>query len=54
LLLKNGTYYVAEEIGTMNGTYLNGKKLPTGVLTPIKDGDELLLCRVPVTFKIAS
>jgi hypothetical protein len=54
LLFKDGAYLVAEEIGTMNGTYLNGKKLPTGVLTPIKDGDELLLCRVPVIFKIAS
>ena len=54
LLFKDGSYLVAEEIGTMNGTYLNGKKLPTGVLTPIKDGDELLLCRVPVIFKIAS
>lgn len=53
LLHKDGTYHVAEEIGTMNGTYLNGKKLPTGVLTPIKDGDELLLCRVPMIFKIA-
>ncbi|MFQ5791833.1 MAG: cyclic nucleotide-binding domain-containing protein [Acidobacteriota bacterium] len=54
LLFKNGTYYVAEEIGTMNGTYLNGKKLPTGVLTPINDGDELLLCRVSMIFKIAT
>jgi CRP-like cAMP-binding protein len=53
LLFKDGTYCVAEEIGTMNGTYINGKKLPTGVLTPIKDGDELLLCRVPVIFKLA-
>jgi CRP-like cAMP-binding protein len=54
VIFKNGTYFVAEEIGTMNGTYLNGKKLATGVLTPIKDGDELLLCRVPLTFKVAS
>jgi hypothetical protein len=53
LLYKDGTYCVAEEIGTMNGTYLNGKKLPTGVLTPVKDGDEIMLCRVPVIFKIA-
>lgn len=53
LLYKDGAYLVAEEIGTMNGTYINGDKLPTGVLTPIKDGDELLLCRVPVIFKIA-
>ena len=54
LLKKNGAYYVAEEIGSMNGTYLNGKKLPTGVLTPIQDGDELLLCRVPLTFKVVT
>lgn len=54
LLYRNGTYYVAEEIGTMNGTYLNGKKLATGVLTPIKDGDELLLCRVPLTFRVVT
>ena len=54
LLHKEGAYYVAEEIGSMNGTYLNGKKLTTGVLTPIKDGDELLLCRVPLTFKTSS
>jgi hypothetical protein len=37
---------VAEEIGTMNGAYLNGKKLANGVLTPIADGDELTLCRL--------
>ena len=38
---KDGKHFVAEEIGTMNGTYLNGKKLANGVLTPIADGDEL-------------
>ncbi len=42
---------MAEEIGTMNGTFLNGKKLANGVLTPIKDGDELVLCRLALTFK---
>ena len=52
LVLKDGAYHVAEEIGTMNGTFINGKKLPTGILTPISDGDELLLCRVPMIFKI--
>ncbi len=52
LLLKDGVYHVAEEIGTMNGTFINGKKIPTGVLTPIVDGDELLLCRVTIIFKV--
>jgi len=53
LLYKDATHYIAEEIGTMNGTYINGNRIPTGVLTPVKDGDEITLCRVPVIFKIA-
>ena len=51
LVVKEGKFFVAEEIGTMNGTFLNGKKLANGVLTPIKDGDELVLCRLGLTFK---
>ena len=43
LVIKDGKHFVAEEIGTMNGTFLNGKKLANGVLTPIDDGDELTL-----------
>ena len=45
-MIKDGKHFMAEEIGTMNGTFLNGQKLPNGVLTPIKDGDELTLCRL--------
>jgi CRP-like cAMP-binding protein len=51
LVVKDGKHFIAEEIGTMNGTFLNGQKLPNGVLTPIKDGDELTLCRLQLTFK---
>jgi CRP-like cAMP-binding protein len=54
LVIKDGKHFIAEEIGTMNGTFLNGKKLPNGVLTPIKDGDELTLCRLALTFKTPS
>jgi CRP-like cAMP-binding protein len=52
LVLKNGQFHVAEEIGTMNGTFLNGQKLANGALTPIDDGDELTLCRLTLTFRI--
>jgi CRP-like cAMP-binding protein len=51
LVIKDGKHFIAEEIGTMNGTFLNGKKLPNGVLTPIQDGDDLTLCRLGLTFK---
>jgi len=54
LVVKEGRHFLAEEIGTMNGTFLNGQKLPNGVLTPIKDGDELILCRLALTFKTPS
>jgi pSer/pThr/pTyr-binding forkhead associated (FHA) protein len=51
-VIKDGKPFVAEEIGTMNGTFLNGQKMPTGVLTPINDGDELTLCRLTITFRL--
>ncbi len=54
LVVKDGRFFVAEEIGTMNGTFLNGQKLANGVLTPIADGDELVLCRLPLTFKLSA
>lgn len=38
LILSNGQFYLAEEVGTLNGTFINGKRIPTGVLTPIKAG----------------
>ena len=49
--IKEGKHFVAEQIGTMNGRFLNGQKLANGVLTPVKDGDELVLCRLALTFK---
>jgi CRP-like cAMP-binding protein len=52
VVVKEGKPFVAEEIGTMNGTYLNGQRLQTGVLTAIKDGDELTLCRLGLTFRL--
>jgi CRP-like cAMP-binding protein len=51
LVIREGQFFIAEEIGTMNGTFLNGKKLANGVLTPIADGDELMLCRLALTFR---
>ena len=51
LVIKNGGFFIAEEIGTMNGTFVATEKLENNVLHPIKDGDELMLCRLALTFK---
>ncbi len=51
LVIKDGGFFMAEEIGTMNGTFVAGEKLDNNVLHPINDGDELMLCRLALTFK---
>jgi CRP-like cAMP-binding protein len=38
LIISNGQFYLAEEVGTLNGTFINAKRLPTGILTPLKTG----------------
>jgi len=47
-------HYVIEDMSSLNGTFLNNQKIPTGVLTPIKDGDEFTLCRLALTFRLPS
>jgi pSer/pThr/pTyr-binding forkhead associated (FHA) protein len=32
-------YHVLEEVGTVNGTYVNDQRIPTGVPTPLHHGD---------------
>jgi CRP-like cAMP-binding protein len=47
----NNKFYVSEEPGAVNGTFLNGEKLKTGVKYEIKNEDELTLCHLSMIFK---
>ncbi len=47
---RGDKYFLSEEIGTMNGTFANGKRLETGVPQEIRDGDEVRLGMVVMTF----
>jgi CRP-like cAMP-binding protein len=38
---RDGKFFAAEEIGTMNGTFVNGVRLETGIPIEIKEGDEV-------------
>jgi CRP-like cAMP-binding protein len=51
IVLRDGTYYLAEEVGTLNPTLLNGSKLDTGILTPLKTDDEISVGGVRLSFK---
>ena len=43
-------FYVMEEIGVMNGTYVNGIRLATGVPVAVANGDVLKFGLVSLTF----
>ena len=50
LYQMSDTYYVMEEIGVMNGTYVNGNRLTTGVPIALQNGDVLKFGLVSMTF----
>ncbi len=52
-ILHTGTEFkVVEEIGTMNGTFVNGRRIPTGTPVGLKDGDRLRFGLVDLTFRV--
>ncbi|MCP4150232.1 MAG: cyclic nucleotide-binding domain-containing protein [bacterium] len=44
-------FYLQEEPGAVNGTFLNGQKLSTGVKHELNNKDELTLCHLNIIFK---
>jgi CRP-like cAMP-binding protein len=50
---ENGEFRVVEEIGTMNGTFVNGMRIVTGQPVTIKDGDQTRFGLVDLTFRVS-
>ncbi len=44
-------FFLSEEAGAINGTFLNGNKLNTGVKYELHGDDELTLCHLNIIFK---
>ncbi len=53
LTQEGGVYYLCEEPGALNGTFINGRKLITGKPTRMRDGDAVTLGMVKMTFREA-
>jgi hypothetical protein len=51
LTQEAGVYYLCEEPGALNGTFINGRKLITGKPTRVRDGDAVTLGMVKMTFR---
>jgi CRP-like cAMP-binding protein len=52
IVREDGEFRVVEEIGTMNGTFVNGTRIATGSPMPLKDGDRLRFGLVDLTFRV--
>jgi len=52
IVFVGGEFRIIEEIGTMNGTFVNGRRIPTGQPVPIKDGDRIRCGLVDLTFRV--
>lgn len=48
---RGDKFYVREEIGTMNGTFINEERVQTGVPAEFKDGDEVRFGLVKTVFR---
>ena len=53
LLKSDRGYEVIEEVGALNGTFVNGTRLTSGQSHLIQDGDEILFGSVSVIFRTA-
>jgi pSer/pThr/pTyr-binding forkhead associated (FHA) protein len=53
LVREGRVFLVREEVGTVNGTFVNGVRVKTGVDVPIKPGDALRFGAVEVEFAAA-
>ena len=49
--LRGDALFVSEEVGALNGTFLNGKRLTPGKPEPIRTGDTLALGMVTLRFR---
>jgi CRP-like cAMP-binding protein len=47
----DGTYSVIEDVGTMNGTFVNGVRLTAGKATPVVSGDSVVFGTIQCRFE---
>lgn len=51
ITFAEGKFFISEEPGAVNGTFLNGERLATGVKHELKNEDEITLCHLKIIFK---
>ena len=52
-LTRNGDQFYVEDLGAMNGTTVNGQKLPPYTLQPLRAGDRISLGKMELRFELS-
>ncbi len=52
MIFQDGTYYISEEIGALNGTFVDGERLKPGIPTPLAHGSQVVLGMITLIFQI--
>ena len=53
ILRREGKFFASDEIGSANGTFVNGQKVGKGAPVEIKDGDEVRFGLIKTHFRVA-
>ena len=54
IVRQDGGFLISEEVGALNGTFLNGERLTTGKPAAIVSGDKIGLGMVSLVFKVSA
>ncbi len=51
VIFRNGKFYIKEEVGVLNGTFLNDRRIKPGFLYTLEDGTKVTLGRLSLIFR---
>ena len=51
MLYRDGSFFLTEEVGALNGTFVGDRKVTAGVEIPVSEGDRLRVGRVVLIFQ---
>jgi hypothetical protein len=51
LLFREGAFYITEEVGALNGTFVQDRKVSSGMEVPLEEGDRVRVGRVHLEFR---
>jgi pSer/pThr/pTyr-binding forkhead associated (FHA) protein len=52
-LTRNGDQFYIEDLGSVNGTVINGQRIQAHALQPLRPGDRVLLGKMELVFELA-